>query len=132
MKKKKWFVIALAMVCCGLMAFSSFATTSNLADAKKKKTAIEQEMKRAKETLAKLETLKGDAVAYVKKLDASLETLSEELSQLSTDIENKEEQIAIATTELVITPTKFQISKQKNTNKMALIKKDVFNARSLF
>lgn len=100
MKKKKWFVIALAMVCCGLMAFSSFATTSNLADAKKKKAALEQEMKRAKETLAKLETLKGDAVAYVKKLDTSLETLSEELSQLSNDIENKEEQIAITTTEL--------------------------------
>ena len=100
MKKKKWFVIALTMMCCGLMVFPSFATKNNLADAKKKKTAIEQEMKRAKETLAKLETLKGDAVAYVKKLDASLETLSEELSQLSTDIEKKEEQIAITTTEL--------------------------------
>ena len=100
MKKKKRFVIALTMVCCGLMVFPSFATKNNLADAKKKKTAIEQEMKRAKEALAKLEALKGDAVAYVKKLDASLETLSDELSQLSTDIEKKEEQIAITTTEL--------------------------------
>lgn len=100
MKKKRWLVIALTFVCCGLAAFPSFATKSSLTDAKKKKTAIEQEMKRAKETLAKLEALKGDAVAYVKQMDATLETLSEELSQLSTDIEAKEERITITTTEL--------------------------------
>lgn len=100
MKKKKWIVIALTLACCGLAAFPSFATKSSLTDAKKKKTAIEQEMKRAQETLAKLEALKGDAVVYVKQLDASLETLSDELSQLSTDIEAKEEQIDITTTEL--------------------------------
>lgn len=100
MKKKKWFVAALTVVCCSLAVFPAFATKSSLTDAKKKKTAIEQEMKRAKETLAKLEALKGDAVAYVKQMDATLETLSEELAQLSTDIEAKEEQIAITTTEL--------------------------------
>lgn len=100
MKKKKWFVAALTVACCSLAVFPAFATKSSLTDAKKKKTAIEQEMKRAKETLAKLEALKGDAVAYVKQMDATLETLSEELSQLSTDIEAKEEQIAITTTEL--------------------------------
>ena len=100
MKKKRWLVIALTFVCCGFTVFPSFATKSSLTDAKKKKTAIEQEMKRAKETLAKLEALKGDAVAYVKQMDATLETLSEELSQLSTDIEAKEERITITTTEL--------------------------------
>ena len=100
MKKKRWLVIALTFVCCGFAVFPSFATKSSLTDAKKKKTAIEQEMKRAKETLTKLEALKGDAVAYVKQMDATLETLSEELSQLSTDIEAKEERITITTTEL--------------------------------
>ncbi len=100
MKKKKWLMAALALVCCGLTAFPSFATKSGLAEAKKKKTAIEQEMKRAKETLAKLEALKGDAVAYVKQMDVTLETLGEELSQLGADIETKEEQITITTTEL--------------------------------
>lgn len=100
MKKKKWLVAALTFLCCSLAVFPSFATKSSLTDAKKKKTAIEQEMKRAKETLAKLEALKGDAVAYVKQMDATLETLSEELSQLSTDIDTKEEQITITTTEL--------------------------------
>ncbi len=100
MKKKRWLVIALTFVCCGLAAFPSFATKSSLTDAKKKKTAIEQEMKRAKETLAKLEALKGDAVAYVKQMDATLEALGEELSQLSADIEAKEERITITTTEL--------------------------------
>lgn len=100
MKKKKWYMAALVLVCCGLTVFPSFATKSGLAEAKKKKTAIEQEMKRAKETLVKLEALKGDAVAYVKQMDATLETLGEELSQLGVDIKTKEEQITITTTEL--------------------------------
>lgn len=100
MKKQRIMTIALTLLCCVLAVFPAFATKSGLEDAKKKKTAIEQEMKRAKETLAKLESLKGDAVTYVKQLDASLETLSDELSQLSSDIEGKEEQIEITTAEL--------------------------------
>ncbi len=100
MKKQRIVTIALTLLCCILAAFPAFATKSSLTEAKKKKTAIEQEMKRAKDTLAKLEALKGDAVAYVKQLDASLETLSDELSQLSSDIETKEGQIEVTTTEL--------------------------------
>lgn len=100
MRTRKIMTAALTLVCCMLAIFPAFATKSGLEDAKKKKAAIEQEMQRAKETLAKLEALKGNAVAYVKQLDASLETLSDELSQLGGKIEAKEEQIEITTAEL--------------------------------
>lgn len=100
MKKKRIMTIVLAGLCCLIAAFPAMATKSGLEDAKKKKTAIEQEKKRAEAALKELETLKGDAVAYVKKLDASLETLSDELSQLGTDIEAKEEQIEITKIQL--------------------------------
>lgn len=100
MKKKRIATIALSCLCCILAVFPALATKSGLEDAKKKKTAIEQEMKKAEATLKNLETLKGDAVAYVKQLDASLETLSDELSQLSSDIEAKEEEIEVTQIEL--------------------------------
>lgn len=93
MRIKRIMTIALTGLCCLLAVFPAMATKSGLEDARKKKTAIEQEKKRAEAALKELEALKGDAVAYVKKLDASLETLSDELSQLGADIEAKEEQI---------------------------------------
>lgn len=100
MKRKKIIMIALTGLCCLLAVFPSMATKSGLEDAKKKKTAIEQEKKRAEAALKELEALKGDAVSYVKKLDASLETLSDELSKLGVDIEEKEEQIETTKMEL--------------------------------
>ncbi len=100
MKKHKIMRCAIALLCCTLAAFPAFGSKTGLQDAKKKKTAIEQEMKRAEATLKKLETLKGNAVAYVKQLDASLETISEELVKLGEDIEAKEAQIETTTTEL--------------------------------
>lgn len=100
MKRKKILTIALTFLCCILAVFPAMATKSSLNEAKKKKTAIEQEKKRAEATLKNLESLKGDAVAYVKKLDASLEELSNELSALSEDIEEKEEQIEVTQIEL--------------------------------
>ena len=100
MRKKKIMTIALTFFCCILAVFPALATKSGLEDAKKKKTAIEQEKKRAEATLKNLEALKGDAVRYVAELDASLETLSDELSQLTINIEETEEQIEITKVEL--------------------------------
>ena len=95
MRKKRIVTILLAFLCCVLAVFPAFASKSSLESAKKKKTAIEQEKKRAEATLKNLEALKGDAVRYVAELDASLEALSDELSKLSADIEAKEEQIEV-------------------------------------
>lgn len=100
MQKKTWMTVLLTILCCILAVFPAFATKSGLQDAKKKKTAIEQEKKRAEATLKNLEALKGDAVRYVAELDVTLETLGEELSQLAEEIVGKEEQIAATKAEL--------------------------------
>lgn len=100
MRKKKIAAIALTLLCCLLAVFPAFATKSGLESAKKKKTAIEQEKKRAEATLKNLEALKGDTVRYVAELDASLETLGDELSKLTVDIEKKETQIENTKAEL--------------------------------
>lgn len=100
MKKRKITTVALALGCCMLAVFPAFATKSSLDTAKQKKTAIEQEKKRAEATLKNLEALKGDAVRYVAELDVTLEALGEELSKLSDDIETKEAEIEQTKSEL--------------------------------
>lgn len=100
MQRKKWMTFLLTILCCILAVFPAFATKSGLQDAKKKKTAIEQEKKRAEAILKNLEALKGDAVRYVAELDVTLEALGEELSQLAEEIVGKEEQIAATKAEL--------------------------------
>ena len=100
MQKRKIATILLTVLCCALTVFPAFATKSSLDSAKKKKTAIEQEKKRAEATLKNLQALKGDAVRYVAELDVTLEALGEELSKLTGDIEEKEGQIENAKLEL--------------------------------
>lgn len=91
--RKRMLVTGLAGVLSLLLVFPVQATKSSLNDAKEKKTALEEEKKKAEATIQKLEALKSDAAAYVKQLDASLEAISDELSALSEDIEEKEGQI---------------------------------------
>ncbi|MCI7796879.1 MAG: peptidoglycan DD-metalloendopeptidase family protein [Lachnospiraceae bacterium] len=100
MKRKRIWIAILSALCCLLLAFPAMATKSGLEDAKKKKTALQEEKSRAEAALRELESLKGDAAAYVKKLDASLETLSDELSRLDSDIKAKEAEIEMTKSEL--------------------------------
>jgi len=100
MKKKRIATVLLSGLCCLLLVFPAMATKSGLEDAKKKKNALQEEMKRAEATVRNLENLKGDVVAYVKKLDASLAAITDELTKLDADISSKEEQIALTQQEL--------------------------------
>lgn len=81
-------------------AFPAGATKVGLEDAKKKRTALEEEKKKTEDAIKNLESLKSDAAAYVKKLDASLEAISDELSGLETDIRTREDQIEVTKGEL--------------------------------
>ena len=88
----------LAAVMGTVLAMSSFqtayATKQDVEAAKKKVSSIEEEKKRVQATIKNLEGLKNDAAAYVKELDGSLTKLEGELDQLSTQIGNKEQEIA--------------------------------------
>lgn len=101
MKRHKRLLGAVFLGICVLCTtFPAQATKSGLEDAKKKRTALEEEKKKTEDTIKNLESLKSDAAAYVKKLDASLEAISDELSRLETDIETKEDQIETTQGEL--------------------------------
>jgi len=92
-RRRKIFSAFLGGLLCLCLVFPAGATQSGLNDAKKKKTSLEEEKKKTETVIKNLESLKSDAAAYVKKLDASLEAIGDELSKLSDDISQKEGQI---------------------------------------
>lgn len=78
----------------------AFATKVEVNEAKKKVTSLEEEKKKVEATLKNLESLKSDAAAYVRRLDAELETVGDELDRLEGEITDKEAQIGQTQTEL--------------------------------
>ena len=75
-------------------------TNQDVKDAKNQAASIEEEKKKAEQTLAGLESLKADTAAYVKQLDASLEQTAQESSNIQSQIETKEGEIAVTKEEL--------------------------------
>ena len=98
-KTGKAAAAGLAAVLSLCLAIPAWATGS-LDDAKKKKSSLEEKKKKTEAAIKSLEGLKSDAAAYVKKLDANLEAISDELSRLGKDIEVKEGQIETTKAEL--------------------------------
>ncbi|MCI8511659.1 MAG: peptidoglycan DD-metalloendopeptidase family protein [Lachnospiraceae bacterium] len=99
-RQRKWTLTGLSVLLCATLSFQVLATKEELADAKNKMTALEQEKKKTEAVLQNLEALKSDAAAYMRQLDIQLESLSDELSQLEADITAKEERIAETKAEL--------------------------------
>ncbi len=91
--RKRPFTALLAILLCLLCAFPSGAMKNSLNEAKEKKSALETEKQKVEEALKKLESLKSDAAAYVRQLDASLEEIANELERLEGEITEKEAQI---------------------------------------
>ncbi len=99
---KRFCILCLAAVFTLLPIQPAFATKVEVNEAKKKVTSLEQEKKKVEATLKNLEGLKSDAAAYVKKLDAELETVNDELEHLSAEITDKEATIAQTQQELEV------------------------------
>lgn len=81
-------------------AFSSYATSVEIEDAKKQVSALEEEKKKVEGALSQLESLKADTAAYVKKLDGTLLSLAGELEALETKTQAKEAEIEEAQAQL--------------------------------
>ena len=81
-------------------AIPAYATKTEVDDAKKKVTSLEEEKKKVEDTLKNLEGLKSDTAVYVKELDASLEALNRELTSLEDQINQKQTEIAGAKEDL--------------------------------
>ncbi|MCI8829883.1 MAG: peptidoglycan DD-metalloendopeptidase family protein [Lachnospiraceae bacterium] len=75
-------------------------TNQDVKEAKDAAASIEDEKKKVEQTLAGLESLKADTAAYVRELDASLEKLGNEISNLEIQITAKEGEIAVAQEDL--------------------------------
>lgn len=100
MRKKKIAVLAAAAALTLGTVFSSYATSKDIEDAKKKVSSMEEEKKKVESALKELEGKKSDTAAYVKELDRNLSALAGELTKLEGDISQKEEQIEEAKVEL--------------------------------
>ena len=78
-RKNKFLALGLGVVLGLSCVFSSYATSADLKDAKKKVSSLQEEKKKVQDTLKQLEGLKSDAAAYVKELDKKLTSLDSEL-----------------------------------------------------
>ncbi len=90
-------VLAISLVLPGT---ALAVTNQDVKDAKNAAASIEEEKKKAEQTLAGLESLKADTAAYVRELDASLEKTAQEISRLQDQIGTKEGEIAVTQQEL--------------------------------
>lgn len=90
-------VLAISLVLPGT---ALAVTNQDVKDAKNAAASIEEEKKKAEQTLAGLESLKADTAAYVRELDASLEKTAQEISRLQDQIGTKESEIETTKGEL--------------------------------
>lgn len=88
-RRDRWAVKAVAVLLTLVCAFPAYATKTELGDAKKKVSSIEEEKKKVEAALKNLESLKSDTAAYVSSLDENMAALSAELEQLDEAIGSK-------------------------------------------
>ncbi|WP_124066050.1 M23 family metallopeptidase [Clostridium sp. E02] len=103
MKLGSWllggFIGCLIAISC---IFPSYATKTEMNDAKKKAGSMEEEKKELETTLKQLDQLKSNVAKYVEKLDVELNSLNKQLSALNSQISTKEEERAIAQSDLEV------------------------------
>lgn len=99
-KAGRGFLACVLAMSLALPGTASGVTNQDVKEAKDAAASIEDEKKKAEQTLAGLESLKADTAAYVRELDASLEKLGNEISDLEIQITDKEGEIIIAQEDL--------------------------------
>lgn len=92
-RAKRWSTVLLILILCVGLTQPTFATKVEVEAAKKKVTSLEEEKKKVEAALKSLEGLKSDAAAYIKKLDAQLESVNDELETRNHQIMEKEASI---------------------------------------
>lgn len=99
-RRDRWAVKAVAVLLTLVCAFPAYATKTELGDAKKKVSSIEEEKKKVEAALKNLESLKSDTAAYVSSLDENMAALSAELEQLDEAISAKSAEVEQTKAEL--------------------------------
>lgn len=97
--RKVCILSCLMLISTGMLVLAD-VSKKDVENAKGQMSVLEQEKKKVEQTIQDLEGLKEDTAAYVKKLDVSLQSLAEELSDLEEKIGLKEGEITKTQEEL--------------------------------
>ena len=97
---KRIFTVSFALMLTVSCIFPSYGTKTDMDDAKKKATSLEEEKKKMEKTIEALEGLKSNTASYVKTLDSELDSLNKQVTALNSRITAKETEIAAAQAEL--------------------------------
>ncbi len=97
--RKVCILSCLILISTGMLVLAD-VSKKDVENAKGQMSVLEQEKKKVEQTIQDLEGLKEDTAAYVKKLDVSLQSLAEELSDLEEKIGLKEGEITKTQEEL--------------------------------
>lgn len=101
MRYGKWILtVSIAMMLAVSCIFPSYGTKTDMDDAKKKASSLEEEKIKMEKTIEVLEGLKSNTAIYVKTLDAELDSLNKQVTALNSRISAKEAEIAAAQAEL--------------------------------
>ncbi|RKD32216.1 murein hydrolase activator EnvC family protein [Lacrimispora algidixylanolytica] len=116
--KKKMFAAGL----CGLLAisciFPSYATKTEMEEAKKKASSLEEEKKDIETAINELKGLENDAASYIKNLDTSLDSLNKQVNALKSQMSAKEVELKAASEDLEA--AKETVSRQYSNMKLRI------------
>lgn len=116
--KKRMFAAGL----CGLLAisciFPSYATKTEMEEAKKKASSLEEEKKDIETAINELKGLENDAAGYIKNLDTSLDSLNKQVNALQSQMSAKETELKAASEELEA--AKETVSRQYSNMKLRI------------
>ena len=97
---KRMFAAGLTLYMTISCIVPSYGTKTEVNDAKKKASSMEEEKKEVEAALKELEGLKTDTAAYVKSLDETLDVYNKQLTALTSQIASKEDSIKEAEADL--------------------------------
>jgi murein DD-endopeptidase MepM/ murein hydrolase activator NlpD len=116
--KKRMFAAGL----CGLLAisciFPSYATKTEMEEAKKKASSLEEEKKDIETAINELKGLESDAAGYIKNLDTSLDSLNKQVNALKSQMSAKEVELKAASEDLEA--AKETVSRQYSNMKLRI------------
>lgn len=116
--KKRMFAAGL----CGLLAisciFPSYATKTEMEEAEKKASSLEEEKKDIETAINELKGLENDATGYIKNLDTSLDSLNKQVNALKSQMSAKEVELKAASEDLEA--AKETVSRQYSNMKLRI------------
>lgn len=98
--RKRFAASCLVSLLTISLVFPAYGTKTDVDEAKKKASSLEEQKKQMENTLRELEGIKSDTASYVKALDSKLEAYEKQIKALSSQMSVKEAEIQAAREDL--------------------------------